>query len=442
MRNLYILFLSLTLLGLVACQSGETPETAVAEDPTLASPVINTAVPVTDTPPPPVINEEAIADATSEPTAEASPTPLLPSPTPTASPIPESPVSSITLEPIITRGLTQPLYVTHAYDERLFIVEQAGTIRIFQNGELLPTPFLDIQDPVGSSSNEQGLLGLAFHPNYQQNGYFFLNYTDVNGNTNIARYRVSSDPNVADPASGQILLTVTQPFANHNGGMVAFGPDGYLYLGLGDGGSQADPQGNGANPGTLLGSILRLDVDSADGSYTIPADNPFVENPNARPEVWAYGLRNPWRFSFDRQNGNLFIADVGQNQWEEVSWQAGGTPGGQNFGWNSMEGFHCFTASCNPEQFTLPIFEYDHTLGCSISGGYIYRGQQFPSLYGNYFVADFCSGTVWGLFQQPDGAWQSAVIHESGLPINSFGEDVNGELYVVARTGQILQIRP
>jgi glucose/arabinose dehydrogenase len=365
-----------------------------------------------------------------------------PTPTPTITPIPENPVSSISLEPIITRGLAQPLYVTHAFDDRLFIVEQAGTIRIFQNGELLPDLFLDILDPVGSNSNEQGLLGLAFHPNYQENGTFFLNYTDPSGNTNIARYRVSSDPNVADPTSEQILLTIPQPYANHNGGMIAFGPDGYLYVGMGDGGSQGDPQNHGQNRGTLLGSILRLDVDSADGGYTIPADNPFVGDPNARPEVWAYGFRNPWRFSFDRLNGDLFIADVGQNAWEEVSWQAGGTPGGQNFGWNVMEGNHCYTANCNPVDFTPAIFEYDHSQGCSISGGYIYRGQQFPSLYGNYFTADFCTGTIWGVFQQPDGRWQSTIVHQSGLPINSFGEDVNGELYVVTRTGRILQIRP
>ncbi len=440
MRKSFILVFVLALLALAACQSSEPEETAVSPAPTLGSPVINTAVPSTNTPPPPpVITEEA---APTEPVpTDTPPTEPPPTPTPTITPIPENPVQSISLEPIIS-GLIQPLYVTHAFDDRLFIVEQAGTIRIFQNGELLSTPFLDILDPVGSNSNEQGLLGLAFHPNYQENGYFFLDYTDVNGNTNIARYRVSSDHNVADPTSEQILLTIPQPFANHNGGMIAFGPDGYLYIGMGDGGSQGDPQGNGQNPGTLLGSILRLDVDSADGSYTIPADNPFVDDPNARPEVWSIGLRNPWRFSFDRLTNDLFIADVGQNTWEEVNWLAGSTPGGQNLGWNNMEGQHCYTANCNPASFVLPVFEYNHTQGCSITGGYIYRGQQFLSLYGNYFAADFCSGLIWGIFQQPDGRWESTIVHQSGLPINSFGEDVNGELYVVARTGQILQVRP
>lgn len=437
MRKFVILF-SLLLLLLTACGSDEPAETtAVSPEPTLAQPVINTAVPATNTSlPAPVIEE------TTEPTAtDTPPTAVPPSPTPTETPIPENPVSSITLEPVIS-GLVQPLYLTHAFDDRLFIVEQAGTIRILQNGELLPTPFLDIMDPVGSNGNEQGLLGLAFHPNYQENGYFFLDYTDVNGRTNIARYRVSDDPNVADPASGQILLTIPQPYENHNGGMIAFGPDGYLYIGMGDGGSQGDPENNGQNPGTLLGSILRLDVDSADGSYTIPADNPFINDTSARPEVWAYGLRNPWRFSFDRLTDDLFVADVGQNTYEEVSWLAAGTPGGQNFGWNYMEANHCYRSGCNPADFVPAIFEYDHTQGCSISGGYIYRGQQFLSLYGNYFVADFCLGTIWGVFQNPDGSWQSSVVNQSGLPINSFGEDVNGELYVIARTGQILQIRP
>jgi len=440
MRKLVTLF-SLTLLLLTACQSSETSEaTAVSPNPTLAQPVINTAVPPTNTPPPPVI--EAATTDSIQPTATDAPTTAEPpTPTSTVTPIPESPVSSITLEPIIS-GLLQPLYLTHAFDDRIFIVEQAGTIRILQNGELLPEPFLDIMDPVNSNSNEQGLLGLAFHPNYQENGTFFLNYTDLNGATTIARYRVSSDPNVADPASEQILLTIPQPYENHNGGMIAFGPDGYLYVGMGDGGSQGDPEGNGQNTGTLLGSILRLDVDSRDGSYTIPADNPFVDDPNARPEVWAYGFRNPWRFSFDRLTGDLFIADVGQNTWEEVSWLPAGAPGGQNFGWNFMEGNHCYRSGCNPADFVPAIFEYDHTKGCSISGGYVYRGQQFLSLYGNYFVTDFCTGTIWSVFHNPDGTWQSSVVLESHLPINSFGEDVNGELYVVARTGQILQVRP
>ncbi|MBK8904806.1 MAG: PQQ-dependent sugar dehydrogenase [Anaerolineaceae bacterium] len=440
MRKLIILF-SLVLLLFTACQSGAAlEETTVSPNPTLAQPIINTAVPITNTPPPPVI-EEATTNSIQPTATNAPPTEQPPTPTPTVTPIPENPVSSISLEPIIS-GLIQPLYLTHAFDDRLFILEQAGTIRILQNGELLPEPFLDIMDPVNSNSNEQGLLGLAFHPNYQENGYFFLNYTNVNGGTNIARYRVSSDPNVADPNSEQILLTVPQPYANHNGGMVAFGPDGYLYVGMGDGGSQGDPEGNGQNTGTLLGSILRLDIDSLDGSYTIPADNPFVDDPNARPEVWAYGLRNPWRFSFDRLTNDLFVADVGQNTWEEVSWLAAGTPGGQNFGWNFMEGNHCYVTNCNPANFVPAVFEYDHTQGCSISGGYIYRGQQFLSLYGNYFVADFCSGIIWGVFQQPDGSWQSTIVYRSSLPITSFGEDVNGELYVVARTGQILQVRP
>ena len=412
-----------------------------ADSSTPTSPIINTAVPATSTPLP----DPIVTDSDDNPTAPATDAPATevpPTIAPTETAVPASPVSSISLEPIITRGLVQPLFVTHAYDDRLFIVEQAGTIRIFQDGALLDTPFLDILDPVGSNSNEQGLLGMAFHPNYPENGTFFLNYTDVDGRTTIARYQVSDDPNIADAASEQILLTVPQPFANHNGGMIAFGHDGYLYVGLGDGGSQADPEGHGQNPATLLGSILRLDVDSDEGSYTIPADNPFINDPNGRPEVWAFGFRNPWRFSFDKLTGDIFIADVGQNKWEEVSWQAFGNRSGQNYGWNLMEGNHCFRDNCIAGEFTPAIFEYDHDHGCSISGGYIYRGQQFPSLTGNYFVGDFCSGTIWSVFQQPDGNWQSAIILESDLPITSFGEDANGELYVVARTGRIFQIRP
>lgn len=448
MRRSFILTVVILLIALVACQSNESPETApsagsgeaVSTDtinPTPTPPIINTAVSTTNTPlPDPIITEDEPESSATETTASPTETPG----PPTA--VPASPVSSISLEPIITRGLIQPLYLTHAFDERLFIVEQAGTIRIFQDGALLETPFLEILDIVGSDSNEQGLLGLAFHPNYQENGIFFLNYTDNNGDTNIARYRVSDDPNIADPTSEQILLTVPQPFANHNGGMIAFGPDGYLYVGLGDGGSQDDPQNNGQNPATLLGSILRLDVNSADGRYTIPADNPFVDDPNGLPEVWAFGLRNPWRFSFDRLNGDLYIADVGQDMWEEVSWQAAGTAGGLNFGWNVLEGNHCFQGSCEPTNFTPAIFEYDHSQGCSISGGYVYRGQAFPNLNGNYFVGDFCSGIIWGVFQQPDGRWQSTIVNESSLPITSFGEDVNGELYVIARNGRIMQIRP
>ncbi|WP_420645694.1 PQQ-dependent sugar dehydrogenase [Candidatus Leptofilum sp.] len=443
MRKFIIFCIGVTLLLLAACQGNELGDTAVTSQETPTPPIVNTAVPPTNTPPPPpVIEEEAVAaDPTQEPATNVPPTEAPPTATPTVTPIPENLVSSISLEPVVS-GLNQPLYVTHAFDDRLFIVEQDGLIKIFQDGALLPTPFIDLTGSVGYNSNEQGLLGLAFHPSYQENGYFFVNYTDENGRTNIARYRVTEDLNVADPASGQILLTIPQPFANHNGGMVAFGPDGYLYVGMGDGGSQGDPQNHGQNPGTLLGSILRLDVDSADGSYTIPADNPFINDPNARPEVWAYGFRNPWRFSFDRATDDLFIADVGQNNWEEVSWLTNGTPAGQNFGWNPMEGNHCYQSSCDPAAFVPAIFEYDHTQGCSISGGYVYRGEQFLSLYGNYFVSDFCSGIIWGIFQNADGRWQSTVVYESNLNINSFGEDANGELYVVARTGQILQIRP
>lgn len=345
---------------------------------------------------------------------------------------------------MLTGGLFRPVYLTHAGDDRLFVVEQMGTIRIIAGGQLLTSPFLDIQDRVGSTANEQGLLSVAFHPDYQVNGRFFVNYTNNNGDTVIARYQVSAAPNQADPNSEIILLTIPQPYGNHNGGQLQFGPDGYLYVGMGDGGSAGDPHGHGQNPGTLLGALLRLDVNTDENSYTIPANNPFVGQNDRRAEIWAYGLRNPWRFSFDRLTGDLYIADVGQNQWEEVSFQPAESGGGENYGWNVMEGAHCFgQTDCDQSGLVLPIFEYSHNEGgCSVTGGYVYRGQQFPSLTGNYFVADYCSGFIWALVRQADGVWVTNQVLQSGLIISSFGEDVTGELYVVNHSGGIYRLRP
>jgi glucose/arabinose dehydrogenase len=346
---------------------------------------------------------------------------------------------------VVTEGLTRPLYLTHAFDERLFVVEQDGTIQIVENGRVLSQPFLDIGDRVGAQGNEQGLLSVAFHPDYQNNGRFFVNYTNTGGDTIIAQYQVEAgNPNQAEAAGEVVLLTVEQPFGNHNGGLLKFGPDGYLYAGLGDGGSAGDPENNGQNPATLLGTILRLDVDNgSEDGYTSPPDNPFVNSSEGgRDEVWAYGLRNPWRFSFDRLTGDLYIADVGQTTWEEVNFQPAGSSG-ENYGWNVMEGNHCYRAeSCETDGFVLPIFEYDHSQGCSITGGYVYRGRQFPSLNGNYFVGDFCSGILWSLFPQAGGAWLATEVNDSDLLVTSFGEDVAGELYVVDRNGRIFQIQP
>lgn len=327
----------------------------------------------------------------------------------------------------IASGLNRPVDIQSARDGsgRLFIIEKYGAIRIFQDGQLLDQPFLNIADRVNDSGNEMGLLGLAFHPYYEQNGYFYVNYTR-GGHTRISRFQASG--NSADPNSEQILLTVNQPFQNHNGGAVVFGPDGYLYLALGDGGSAGDPQKHGQNPNTLLGTILRIDVDSGD-PYTIPADNPFGN------EVWAYGLRNPWRISFDRVTGDLWIADVGQNRWEEINFLPAGSPGGANFGWSIMEGSYGYDGQPQPG-LLLPAAEYGREGGCSVTGGYVYRGATMPEWNGVYFYADYCSGKIWGLILL-DGRWQSQVLFETGLRITSFGEDESGEVYLASDTGSI-----
>jgi len=334
-------------------------------------------------------------------------------------------------EPVAS-GLASPVGAVHAGDGsgRLFIVEQAGRIRIHDGAQLLATPFLDVSALV-SCCGERGLLGLAFHPDYATNGLFYVHYTDTAGNTAIARYQVSANPNVADSASGQLLLSVAQPFANHNGGQIAFGPDGYLYVGLGDGGDAGDPGNRAQSLGTLLGKILRIDVDGA-FPYAIPPSNPFLATPGALPEIWAYGLRNPWRFSFDRQTGDLLIGDVGQSQREEVDFQPAASAGGQNYGWRLMEGSLCYNppTGCNDGTLTLPILEYDHSVGCSITGGYRYRGARFPQLVGRYFYGDFCSGRIWG-GSQSGPTWSTVELVDTTLSITSFGEDEGGEVYVV-----------
>jgi len=354
-------------------------------------------------------------------------------------------VTSVSLFPVVVEGLDQPLYLTNAGDGRLFIVEKEGAIRLVQDGRLLDEPFLDIRDRVNADSSERGLLSVAFHPDYAQNGRFFVNYTNLAGNTAVSAFQVGSSPNQADPGSESILLTIRQPYANHNGGQLQFGPDGYLYIGMGDGGSGGDPQGNGQNPSTMLGALLRLDVDQAADAaqYGIPADNPFVADAAKLPEIWATGLRNPWRFSFDRATGDLLIADVGQNQWEEVNFLPAGSPGGSNFGWNIMEGTHCYDRNtCNQTGLVLPVIDYRHEQGrCSITGGYVYRGSQFPTLGGVYFFGDYCSGEIWGMTAGENGRFSAQVLYRSPSRIASFGEDAAGELYVVDISGGIYQIR-
>jgi glucose/arabinose dehydrogenase len=336
----------------------------------------------------------------------------------------------------VTAGFSAPLGIVSAGDARLFIVQQGGTIAIWDGTRILTTPFLDIHNLI-SCCNERGLLGLAFHPHYATNGLFFVDYTAPSGDVTIARYSVSADPNRADFTSGAVLLTIPHSqFANHNGGQLQFGPDGYLYIGVGDGGGAGNVSNSAQDLNQLLGKILRIDVDRP--PYAIPSSNPFP----AHGEIWAYGLRNPWRFSFDRETGDLWIADVGQNLYEEVDLQPAASAGGQNYGWRLMEGFHCFNPStnCPSAGLTLPILEYSHTLGCSITGGYRYRGARFPRLRGVYFYADYCSGTIWGA-TQTNGTWSSKVMLTTNkIPFTSFGEDSNGELYVVSGGGTLYQI--
>ena len=348
----------------------------------------------------------------------------------------------VRLEPVVT-GLDQPLNLVNAGDGsgRLFVLEKGGTVRIVQNGNVSAEPFLDLSDKVTTNS-ERGLLGLAFAPNYADSGLFYVDYTDLNGNTVIAEYQVSSDPAKADAGSETILLTIPQPEPNHNGGDLAFGPDGLLYIGTGDGGGGGDRHGqigNGQNLATLLGKLLRIEV-GAGASYSVPTDNPFVATEGAQPEIWAYGLRNPWRFSFDRATGDLYIGDVGQNAYEEIDFQAAGSSGGQNYGWRIMEGFHCYNSSdCDQTGLTLPILEYPHSEGNSVTGGYVYRGAAIPELVGQYIYGDFGSGRIWRAPQQND-KWSNELLLESGLNIASFGEDEAGELYVVAINGNVYQL--
>lgn len=473
--KLQIFLVLIALIGLPACgltgsntqpprptivqaNSTETPESSPNLEPTATEVAQQPTLTPLPTQPAATESVTATTDVTADPptstaTVPASPTPVATAtPTSTATLIPTEtpPPASIPLESLtinfipVADGFTKPLYVTHAGDGsgRLFVVEQAGRIFVISDGNVNPTPFLDIVSIVGSDANEQGLLSVAFHPDYSNNGFFFVNYTNKQGDTTIARYQVSDNPDVADPNTGQILLTIRQPFGNHNGGQLVFGPDGYLYIGMGDGGAAGDPQNNGQTLSTLLGAILRIDVNQGD-PYGVPESNPFVNDQNARPEIWSYGWRNPWRFSFDRATNDMYIGDVGQNQFEEIDVEPAGTPGGQNYGWNLMEGFHCFNPQeCDPASLNvvLPITEYDHSQGCSVTGGYVYRGTQFPALSGLYFYGDYCSGIIWGLRHETDGSWSQAELWRSDLAISSFGQDENGEVYIVNHQGNVFQI--
>ena len=325
-----------------------------------------------------------------------------------------------------------------------FVTEQAGRVKVFPHDQQAAEAdvFLDITDRVSEKNNEEGLLGLAFDPNYRNNGYFYVYYSAASPRRSVvSRFAVSqADPNLADAGSELIIMEVAQPFGNHNGGQLAFGPDGYLYIGFGDGGSGGDPLGNGQNLATLLGSIIRIDVSGGvgDKNYVVPSDNPFVGSVGARAEIWAYGLRNPWRFSFDVGTGLLWLGDVGQNDWEEVDI----IKKGSNYGWNTMEGAHCFSPStgCDANGLELPLVEYGHNAGCSITGGYVHRGSITTSLQGVYVYGDFCSGKIWGLRYSAGVITEHILLADSGLAIASFGQDQAANLYILSRNDGIYQL--
>lgn len=340
----------------------------------------------------------------------------------------------------VAAGFDRPVAITTAPGDpgTLYVTEQAGRVRIVRNGTRLSAPFLDITNRV-SCCGERGLLSIAFHPAYQANGYFFANYTDLQGNTVVSRFRVSpGDPNHAEPGSETAVLRIAQPFANHNGGQMQFGPDRFLYIGTGDGGSGGDPGDRAQNPDELLGKILRIDVDREFG-YAVPDTNPVIAG--KRREIWALGLRNPWRFSFDSGTGDLFIADVGQNLWEEINYQPASGRGGENYGWRLMEGSHCFNppSGCDDGTLVKPIIEYSHADGCSVTGGYVHRGRS-GRLHGLYLYGDFCTGFIRGATRDAGGAWTSTTLFDAGFPISSFGQDGFGEVYVLDYGGRLYRI--
>lgn len=431
------LWVLIAFIGLSACTSAQ-PTPPVSSIATQAAPTIE----LTHTESAPTVASTSTqASPTSVPSPSASST--APASTPT-SPPPATVVEFPNPEAFewrqVASGLQNPIGLANAGDGsgRLFILEQAGRIRILLNGSLLPEPFLDISDRI-SCCGERGLLGLAFHPRYAENGNFYVNYTDVNGNTVIARFQAASPQAArADPASEMAILNIEQPYRNHNGGAVVFGPDGYLYLGLGDGGSAGDPLNAGQSTNTLLGKILRIDVDAAQ-PYAVPADNPFSSG-GGLAEIWAYGLRNPWRIAFDRLTGDLYIADVGQNTVEEVNFLPVGSPGGTNFGWNYREGSRPFQGA-PPAGLVLtdPVVDYNHTKGCSVTGGYVYRGAELPQWQGIYLYGDYCTGLVWGLLNTPQG-WRHAELYQTNFNITSFGEDEAGEVYLVDYGGGIYRL--
>ena len=368
---------------------------------------------------------------------------------------------------LIADDFEKPLYVTNYPNDnqRLLVVLQEGIIKIVENKKVIKTPFLDISNRVHQPlypADEMGMLGLAFDPKFNENNFFYVNYVDRDDNTIISRFKVNQ--NLGDSNSEEVLLELKQPYPNHNGGHIAFGPDGYLYIGIGDGGSSGDPENRAQDLSNLFGSILRIDVNTKEG-YKVPIDNPFYNLNEAKKEIWSYGLRNPWRFSFDKKTGDMYIGDVGQWNWEEIDFEPYDSNGGLNFGWNILEGNHCYKDEnklCESNNTTLPIFEYPHDAnylktiigwtqsdryGCSVTGGYVYRGKNKPELYGRYFFGDYCTGKVWSLKKEhPDLDIKEHTdellrgMNKKQFYLASFGEDEDGELYLIDYSGALYSI--
>lgn len=348
---------------------------------------------------------------------------------------------------LLNDSFDEPVDIASAGDERLFIVEKRGVIKIMnKDGAIVENNFLDIRSRIANSGGERGLLGMVFHPDFNTNGYFYINYTDDRNDTQVSRFRVNPDnPNQADSNSEFFIINIDQPRGNHNAGDLSFGPDGYLYLGMGDGGGANDPDNFSQTNSSLLGKMLRLDVDNTDGEgYGIPSDNPFIDDSAVADEIWSTGLRNPWRYSFDRETGDLWMADVGQNRFEEVHKQPADSEGGENYGWRCYEGdaeFNSSGCSADANDFVFPVHAYNHALGCSVTGGYVYRGTQYPSLTGKYIFGDFCSGRMWTLTETNTGEWERAEIFDGpSSSWSTFGEDNTGEVYVASLAGEIYKI--
>ena len=433
-RPLALSLVALAAFLLPACAQTPTEPPSPAAEPS----------PARQAPPPTQPQEELVPVADPSPTAAEASGPAPPPALEEPPPVEALPLALVELEPAFPGiELDRMVLLTHAGDDtgRLFVVLQPGRIVVFENDPAVESThtFLDIRERVSDAGNEEGLLGLAFDPAYVENGYFYVYYSAARPRRSvISRFSVSpGDPNRADPGSELVFMEVEQPYSNHNGGHLVFSPDGMLYVGLGDGGAAGDPQGNGQDTSTLLGSILRIDVSRLDdlGAYEVPEDNPLAGRGGAaRGEIWAYGLRNPWRFSFDRETGTLWAADVGQNLYEEIDIIRPGL----NYGWNVMEGSHCFRQQgCDAQGLTMPVAEYGRDGGCSVTGGHVYRGRRIPSLYGAYLYGDFCSGKIWALRHDGAAVTEHMEIADTGLSISSFGEDPSGEVYVLTFEGVI-----